>query len=118
MASDGTRETSVGEYVVRGIEVGPETRCSHYDDDRDVIALRLGCCEAFYPCHACHDTVTDHESQPWPRNRFEEPAVLCGVCATALSVRTYLDSDHECPACGTAFNPGCQAHYEYYFEGV
>lgn len=108
---------TIGEYEVRGVAVGPETRCSHYDSDRDVIALRLGCCGDFYACHACHEAVADHESQPWPRERFGEAAVLCGVCGTALSARAYLDAGHECPACGAAFNPGCRHHYDRYFEG-
>ena len=109
---------SVGEYVVRGVDVGPETRCAHYAGDRDVVALRLGCCETFYPCHRCHEAVAAHDAAPWPRERFDDPAVLCGGCATALSVTAYLDADHACPACGTAFNPGCRAHYDYYFEGL
>ena len=110
-------ERRIHEYVVRGVEVGPETRCTHYDGDRDVIALRFGCCGAFYACHACHEAAVDHDARPWPRDRFDEPAVLCGVCETALSVREYLDADHACPACGTAFNPECRAHYDRYFEG-
>jgi uncharacterized CHY-type Zn-finger protein len=109
---------TVGDYVVRGVDVGPRTRCAHDDTERDVIALRLGCCEAFVPCHACHEAVADHGARPWPRDRFDEPAVLCGVCGTALTVRAYLDADHECPACGAAFNPGCAAHDDRYFEGV
>lgn len=108
---------SIGEYEVYGVGVRPETRCAHYESERDVIALRLGCCEGFFACHRCHESVTDHESQPWPRERFKEPAVLCGVCATALSVAEYLDSDHTCPACGAEFNPGCRNHYGRYFEG-
>lgn len=108
----------LGDFVVRGVDVGPETRCAHYDSERDVIALRLGCCETFFPCHACHEAVADHDSRPWPQDRFDEPAVLCGVCETALSAREYLEADHECPACGAAFNPGCEAHYDRYFEGL
>lgn len=108
---------SIGDDEVHGVDVGPETRCAHYGSDRDVIALRLGCCEAFFACHRCHEAVTDHESEPWPRERFGEPAVLCGVCTTSLSVTAYLDADHTCPACGAAFNPGCRNHYDRYFEG-
>lgn len=108
---------SIGGDPVRGVEVGPETRCAHYDGERDVIALRTGCCETFVPCHACHQTVTDHDSRPWPRDRFDEPAVLCGVCGTTLTARAYLDADHRCPACGAAFNPDCTHHYDRYFEG-
>ncbi|MCU4924591.1 CHY zinc finger protein [Halobacteria archaeon AArc-dxtr1] len=107
----------VGGYEVRGVQVGPETRCAHYDGERDVIALRFGCCEAFFPCHACHEAVADHEAEPWPRDRFDEPAVLCGSCGTTLTSTAYLACDHACPSCGVAFNPGCVAHYDHYFEG-
>lgn len=105
-----------GEPTVRGVDVDPETRCAHYDAPRDVIALRFGCCEAFYPCFRCHDAVADHEPEPWPRDRFDEPAVLCGVCGTTLTVHDYLDADHACPACDAAFNPGCETHHDRYFE--
>jgi Uncharacterized conserved protein len=109
---------SVGDWEVHGVAVGAETRCAHYDTERDVIALRLGCCERFYPCLSCHDAVAGHAHEPWPRARFDESAVLCGVCGCGLSARTYLDADHTCPACGARFNPGCADHYEHYFEGV
>lgn len=104
-----------GDDVVCGVDVGPETRCAHYDGERDVIAVRFGCCETFYPCHACHDAVADHDAEQLPRDRFDEPAVRCGACATTLSAATYLAADHSCPACGAAFNPGCRAHYDSYF---
>ncbi len=107
---------TVESHEVRGVDVGPETRCAHYGGERDVIAIRSGCCETFVPCHACHDAVADHDATPWPRNRFDEPAVLCGVCGTALTVTEYLAADHICPACGAAFNPGCAAHHDRYFE--
>jgi uncharacterized CHY-type Zn-finger protein len=110
-------QRTVGDYDVRGLDVGPETRCAHYDGQRDVIALRFGCCERFYPCHACHDVVADHDAAPWPRDRFDEPAVLCGVCETVLTASAYLRADHECPACSAEFNPGCVAHHDRYFEG-
>ncbi|WP_172863974.1 CHY zinc finger protein [Halorubrum trapanicum] len=104
------------EVPLRGIDVDPETRCAHWDDPVDVVALRFGCCEAFYPCDACHDAATDHEAVPWPRDRFDEPAVLCGACRTTLTGRAYLEADDACPACGAAFNPGCRKHRERYFE--
>ncbi|PSQ57829.1 hypothetical protein BRD22_00575 [Halobacteriales archaeon SW_8_68_21] len=101
---------------LRGISVDSETRCAHWDDPVDVIALRFGCCGTYYPCDACHDAATDHEAVPWPRERFDEPAVLCGVCRTTLTARQYLNSDEDnCPACGTAFNPGCRKHRDRYF---
>ena len=124
---------------LRGVAVGPETRCAHWDAPVDVVALRFGCCETYYPCDACHDAVTDHEAEPWPRDRFAEPAVLCGVCGATLSAREYLDGDGEarcasgseglcpsgsrakpdddqCPRCDADFNPGCRAHRDRYFE--
>ncbi|WP_323674693.1 CHY zinc finger protein [Halorubellus sp. PRR65] len=111
-----TGRRTVGDREVFGVAVGPATRCAHYDTDRDVVAIRFACCERFYPCHACHDAVADHEATQWPRERFEELAVLCGACATGLSVATYLDCEHACPECGHAFNPGCAAHADRYFD--
>ena len=104
------------EVPLRGIDVDPETRCAHWDSPVDVVALRFGCCEAYYPCDACHDAAADHEAVPWPRERFDEPAVLCGACRTTLTARTYLDGDDSCPACGADFNPGCRKHRDRYFE--
>lgn len=104
--------------TVRGVDVGSKTRCRHYDGRTDVIALRFGCCAAYFPCSSCHDAVADHDSEPWPRDRFDEPAVLCGSCGETLTVRAYLDADFRCPNCGVEFNPGCAAHYDRYFEGV
>jgi len=101
---------------LRGVAVGPETRCVHWDDPVDIVALRFGCCETYYPCDECHDAAADHEAEPWPRDRFDESAVLCGVCGATLSAREYLASDDRCPRCDAAFNPGCRAHRDRYFE--
>ncbi|WP_080506069.1 CHY zinc finger protein [Halorubrum sp. BV1] len=107
-----------GRFVVplRGVAVDSETRCAHWDSPVDVVALRFGCCEAYYPCDACHDAVTNHEAEPWPRNRFDESAALCGRCRATLPARVFLDADDACPCCGVAFNPGCRAHVDRYFE--
>jgi uncharacterized CHY-type Zn-finger protein len=107
-----TRE--IGGHPVRGVAVGPETRCAHYDTDRDVVALRFACCAAFYPCFRCHDAVTDHEAERLSAES-EAAAVLCGVCGAGLTPGEFVDGDHECPACGAEFNPGCADHYERYF---
>jgi len=117
---------------LRGVAVDSETRCAHWDDAVDVVAFRFACCGTYYPCSACHDAATDHEAVPWPRGRFAEPAVLCGACRASLSARQYLDDTAEseprsasgdransgdaCPECGAAFNPGCRAHRDRYFE--
>ncbi|SDF55054.1 Uncharacterized protein, contains Zn-finger domain of CHY type [Halorubrum xinjiangense] len=104
------------EVPLRGIDVDPETRCAHWDAPVDVVALRFGCCETYYPCDACHDAATGHEAVPWPRERFDEPAVLCGVCGATLTARAYLDGTDACPACDARFNPGCRKHRDRYFE--
>ena len=103
---------------LRGVAVDAETRCAHYDSPRDVVALRFGCCGAYYPCHRCHAEAAGHEAEPWPRARFDEPAVLCGACQTTMTARAYLDAGPTCPACGAAFNPGCAAHRPLYFEAA
>jgi len=100
---------------VCGVDVDTETRCAHYDTALDVVALRFPCCEAYYPCFRCHEAVTDHEPARVPRERFDEPAVRCGVCETTLSVRVYLDCEDSCPTCGASFNPGCRRHRDRYF---
>jgi uncharacterized CHY-type Zn-finger protein len=114
--SDAAECCWVGQYRVYGVGVDDATRCVHYDTDRDVVAIRFACCDRYYPCHACHDAVTDHDSERVPREAFADPAVLCGACGTTLSVPTYLDADHACPACEHPFNPGCATHADLYFD--
>ena len=101
---------------LRGIEVDGETRCRHWNSEVDVIALKFACCETYYPCFECHAETTGHEPRRWPEDRFDEPAVLCGVCGTTLSVEAYLDCEESCPACESSFNPGCRNHHHRYFE--
>lgn len=103
-------------HAVHGVDVDPETRCTHYDTERDVIALRFPCCDRFYPCFECHQAVTSHEPAQWSQGDDAEPAILCGVCGTVLSIREYLDSEDRCPACEAGFNPGCRTHYQLYFD--
>ena len=100
---------------LRGVDVAPDTRCAHYDDPHDVIAIRFACCEVYHPCFRCHRAVTDHAPMRWPAERRDEPAVLCGACGTTITARAYQTADHECPYCGAAFNPGCRAHWDRYF---
>lgn len=98
-----------------GVAVDGETRCAHYDAAVDVVALRFHCCDRYYPCVRCHESVIDHDTERVPREAFDDPAVLCGVCGATLSVRAYLDCDDACPACGAAFNPDCRRHRDRYF---
>ncbi|KTG09091.1 hypothetical protein AUR64_14935 [Haloprofundus marisrubri] len=101
---------------LRGVDVDGETRCDHYHTDRDVIAIQFPCCGVYYPCFECHRAIANHEAIQWPRDRFDEPAILCGVCGERLSVETYLDSGYSCPACDAEFNPGCRTHAHLYFD--
>lgn len=101
---------------LRGVDVDTETRCEHYHTDRDVIAIRFRCCGVYYPCFECHEAIADHDPQRWSAHRFDEPAVLCGVCGERLSVEAYLDCEHSCPVCEAEFNPGCASHAHLYFE--
>lgn len=103
---------------VRGVDVDPDTRCAHYRTERDVVAFRFDCCDAYFPCFRCHEAVADHEAVPWPRGRFDEPSVLCGVCGSELTVPEYLEADYRCPSCDAAFNPGCSTHADRYFEAT
>ncbi|WP_322348592.1 DUF1284 domain-containing protein [Tumebacillus algifaecis] len=101
---------------VYGVDVDAETRCKHYHSPVDIIALKFGCCERYYPCYECHLEVADHQPEPWPKSRFDEPAVLCGACGHELTVHEYKNCESRCPTCGAAFNPGCQLHHSLYFE--
>ncbi|MFD6815073.1 CHY zinc finger protein [Enteractinococcus coprophilus] len=103
------------EPKVYGPLVDDQTRCKHYATVLDIVALRFGCCERYYPCYKCHDETADHRRQPWPNDRAGEPAVLCGVCKRELLIAQYIYQDH-CPFCRSSFNPGCSAHYDLYFE--
>lgn len=101
---------------LRGCAVDPETRCAHWDEPIDVIALRFGCCETYYPCFECHEATTGHEAVPWPRSRFDEAAVFCGACGETITVEQYLAGGNSCTYCDASFNPGCRKHRERYFE--
>jgi len=107
-------EREVDGHIVRGLDVDPETRCAHYDTDRDAVALLFACCEAYYPCFRCHEEVADHDAE---RLSVDEsaPAVLCGACGATFPPRAFVDGDHACPDCGAAFNPACADHYDRYF---
>jgi len=100
---------------VHGVEVGPETRCAHYATERDVVALRFACCEAYFPCFRCHETAVNHEAERLPVDSSVS-AVLCGVCGAELTPREFVNGEHRCPECDAAFNPGCADHYDLYFD--
>lgn len=101
---------------VHGVELDEQTRCRHWHGPTDVIAIRLPCCGRYYACHECHSALEDHDASPWPRARFDEPAVRCGVCHAELSSAEYFACGYVCPRCGAPFNPGCATHHHLYFE--
>ena len=101
---------------LRGVAVDAKTRCTHYDSELDVVALRFPCCDAYCPCFRCHEAVADHDPERAPSEAFDDPAVLCRVCGATLSTRAYLDCGDACPECDASFNPGCRRHHDRYFE--
>ncbi|MBS0471724.1 MAG: GNAT family N-acetyltransferase [Proteobacteria bacterium] len=102
--------------LVHGVGLDGETRCTHWHSELDVIAIRMNCCGIYYACKDCHDALSDHPAQVWPRAEWNADAVLCGACVREMSVRDYLACGNRCPSCGAGFNPGCRTHYHFYFE--
>ncbi|WP_158055343.1 CHY zinc finger protein [Halorussus halophilus] len=100
---------------VRGVDVDSETRCAHYDSERDVVALKFVCCETYWPCFRCHEELAGHSAERFSVDGVES-VVLCGVCGAELTAREFVEGSHSCPECGAAFNPGCAEHYELYFD--
>ena len=101
---------------VLGVNVDRETRCAHYHSPRDIVAIRMKCCDAWHACKECHAALAGHPLEPWPQSKWHERAVLCGACGTEMSIRQYLDCDNACPACKAAFNPACREHHGSYFD--
>ena len=100
---------------VIGVAVDRETRCAHYHSPRDVVAIKMRCCGFWYACKDCHDSLAGHALVAWPREDWNERAVLCGACGAEMRIRDYLAAPDACPVCQTAFNPGCRDHHRFYF---
>jgi uncharacterized CHY-type Zn-finger protein len=103
-------------FAVRGVGLDPQTRCAHYHGPTDIIAIKMKCCGVYYACKDCHEALAGHAARVWPRNEWDERAILCGGCGAELSIRDYMQCESQCPACGARFNPGCRNHYDFYFE--
>ncbi len=101
---------------VRGIDLDPQTRCAHYHQPQDIIAIRMKCCDTWYACKDCHNALAGHDIQLWPHSEWDQLAVLCGACSTQLTIQQYMDCGNRCPACSAPFNPRCRNHYHLYFE--
>lgn len=101
---------------MRGVDVDPQTRCGHYNGDRDIIAIKFKCCGGWFPCYECHEAVAGHKAAVWLRSEFYEAAILCGNCGHCLTINEYMNCDSQCTECEAGFNPGCSNHYHLYFE--
>jgi uncharacterized CHY-type Zn-finger protein len=101
---------------VMGVDVDPQTRCAHYHDESDIIAIQFKCCGKWFSCHQCHTILAGHTAEVWSKEEFGERAILCGNCGQQLTIREYLQCESVCPHCGRQFNPGCARHYHLYFE--
>lgn len=102
--------------TVHGVDLDAQTRCRHWHGPTDVIAIRFPCCDRYYACFECHAEREEHPAVVRQRERFGEPAVLCGVCSSELSAAEYLGCGDACPRCRAPFNPGCASHHHLYFE--
>lgn len=105
----------IGKQIVYGNVIDDQTRCKHYDSERDIVAIKFRCCGKYYPCYLCHNENEDHPIRVWMRNEFDAKAILCGNCKRELTIHEYLNAN-RCPYCKAAFNPGCSLHYHLYFE--
>jgi uncharacterized CHY-type Zn-finger protein len=100
---------------VTGVDVDAQTRCTHYNTELDVIAIKFKCCGRWFPCFQCHQTQAGHTAEMWPSAFLNEEAILCGVCGEKQTIRDYINGNSTCPACQARFNPGCADHYHLYF---
>jgi uncharacterized CHY-type Zn-finger protein len=110
------KNNTANTVMIYGDLVDENTRCIHYNSSLDIIAIKFKCCKKYYPCYQCHNTAENHEPSIWPKNEFENLAILCGNCKTELSIATYLNGASQCPTCKAAFNPNCSLHHDLYFS--
>ena len=101
---------------INGTNVDNQTRCSHYNSEVDIIAIKFKCCKQWFPCYKCHAEHTVHTPEVWSISESETLAVLCGNCRHQLTIAEYLKCESICPQCSSAFNPRCVLHYNLYFE--
>ncbi|MBB5179742.1 putative CHY-type Zn-finger protein [Planomicrobium koreense] len=100
---------------VLGLQVDEETRCVHWHSEIDRIAIKFYCCGLYYACFECHEATGCGKAAVWPKERFDEKAVLCGSCGHQLAIQEYLECASVCPSCNSRFNPGCSLHKHLYF---
>jgi uncharacterized CHY-type Zn-finger protein len=103
-------------WPIHGKPVDEQTRCVHFNAERDIMAIKFKCCGEYYPCFSCHEESAGHNAVVWPKDEWNEKAILCGVCNHEMTINEYFSSDNRCPKCGALFNPNCSLHYHLYFE--
>ena len=101
---------------VNGVGIDPQSRCAHYHSSLDIIAIKFKCCSRWYPCFECHSETADHQPATWPIDERDVKAILCGICGHQLTIAEYFRSGSACSSCHSQFNPGCENHYDLYFE--
>lgn len=105
-----------GNIIIKGKPVDGEARCKHYNSPLDIIAIKMKCCNTYYPCIHCHNETAGHGVQLWQQYEFDTKAVLCGACKNELTIYQYLKSGYTCPLCNASFNPKCSNHNHLYFQ--
>ncbi|PYZ91678.1 hypothetical protein CR194_18795 [Salipaludibacillus keqinensis] len=101
---------------VRGKPIDSETRCEHYQSEKDRIAIKFNCCNTYYPCIRCHEETAEHPVTRWEEHEFGEKAILCGACGEEITIKEYLQVESHCPCCRAKWNPNCSLHQHYYFQ--
>lgn len=91
-------------------------RCPHYQSDLDIVSIRFKCCGIYYPCYLCHSEAADHPAERWESSEFDAKAILWRNCKKELTIWQYFSCSFLCIACGANFNPGCQSHWNLYFN--
>ena len=102
--------------LLHGKLIDDETRCEHYHSEKDIISIKLKCCQTYYPCISCHNETTNHKAEVWLKTERDIKAILCGSCKTELTIKEYFACESTCPNCAATFNPKCENHYHFYFE--
>lgn len=102
-------------FDVQGDVTDEQTRCIHYNQKADIVAIKFKCCQTYYACYKCHKGA-DHIAEVWEKDEFDEKAILCGACGSELTINQYLNSDSACPVCEAMYNPHCKNHLHLYFN--
>lgn len=102
--------------IIKGKIIDNETRCTHYHTEKDRIAIKFYCCKTYFPCYQCHQEAGCGKPKQWPKDKFNQEAIICGACGEEMTINAYLESDHICPNCQAAFNTNCSFHKHLYFS--